>query len=107
MIGWCRPISDTPLMRKLGLDFVEVALAPLGLERIDSFTSVKRAVAASALPTAAFNNFLPQSPSRAKGRMVHAPRKALIRCSPLVTLRPRFRRSSHATSNLLIRQSSA
>jgi sugar phosphate isomerase/epimerase len=60
MIGWCRPISDTPLMRKLGLDFVEVALAPLGLERIDSFTSAKRAVAASALPTAAFNNFLPQ-----------------------------------------------
>jgi sugar phosphate isomerase/epimerase len=60
MIGWCRPLSDTPLMREVGLDFVEVALAPLGLEEPESFAAAKRAVATSALPTAAFNNFLPQ-----------------------------------------------
>lgn len=60
MIGWCRALSDTPLMREIGFDFVEVSLAPLGLEDPNSFASAKRAVAGSALPTAAFNNFLPQ-----------------------------------------------
>ncbi len=60
MIGWCRPLSDTPLMRDVGLDFVEVALAPLNLEDRASFTAAKKAVAGAALPTAAFNTFLPK-----------------------------------------------
>lgn len=59
MIGWCRPLSDAPLMRDVGLDFVEVALVPLGLENQATFAAAKKAVAAAALPTAAFNTFLP------------------------------------------------
>src|SRR3954468_19593840 len=60
LIGWCRPLADAPLMREVGLDFIEVALAPLGLENAESFAEAKREVAPSVLPTLAFNNFLPQ-----------------------------------------------
>lgn len=60
MIGWCRPLSDAAMMRDVGLDFVEVALAPLGLEDRASFAAAKRAEAGAALPTAAFNTFLPR-----------------------------------------------
>jgi sugar phosphate isomerase/epimerase len=61
LIGWCRPLADAPLMRDIGLDFIEVALAPLGLENAESFAKAKRQVTRSALPTLAFNNFLPQN----------------------------------------------
>ena len=61
LIGWCRPLADAPLMRDIGLDFIEVALAPLGLENAESFAKAKRQVTWSALPTLAFNNFLPQN----------------------------------------------
>lgn len=60
MIGWCRPLSDAPLMRDIGLDFVEAALAPLGLEDRETFAAARKAVAGAALPTAAFNTFLPR-----------------------------------------------
>src|SRR3712207_1744546 len=73
IIGWCRPISDTPLMRDVGLDFVEVALAPLGIEDAASFADAKRAIARSALPMLAFNSFLPQD-LRAVGREADIPR---------------------------------
>lgn len=48
------------MMRDTGFDFIEVALAPLGLEDDTSFASARRAVAGAALPTAAFNTFLPR-----------------------------------------------
>jgi sugar phosphate isomerase/epimerase len=59
-IGWCGPLSDAVLMREVGLDFIEVPLAPLGLEGRESFAAAKEAVAVAPLPTAAFNTFLPR-----------------------------------------------
>jgi sugar phosphate isomerase/epimerase len=59
-IGWCGPLSDAVLMREVGLDFIEVPLAPLGLENRESFAAAKAAVAIAPLPTAAFNTFLPR-----------------------------------------------
>lgn len=47
-------------MRDVALDFVEVALAPLGIEDAAGFADAKRAIVRSALPTLAFNSFLPQ-----------------------------------------------
>jgi sugar phosphate isomerase/epimerase len=58
-LGWCGPIENAPIIANAGLDFIEVPLAPLGLEERASFAAAKRAVAASPLPTLAFNLFLP------------------------------------------------
>ena len=58
-LGWCGPIENAPIIANAGLDFIEVPLAPLGLEERASFAAAKKAVTASPLPTLAFNLFLP------------------------------------------------
>ncbi|MGI4794345.1 MAG: TIM barrel protein, partial [Janthinobacterium lividum] len=58
-IGWCSPLEDAPLLRHCGLDFIEVALAPLGIESAAGLATAKARVQASVLPVEAFNNFLP------------------------------------------------
>ncbi len=58
-IGWCGAIGDAPLMKQVGLDFVEIPLAPLGLEDKATFAAAKRAVLDCALPTCAFNVCFP------------------------------------------------
>ena len=59
-LGWCRPLEDAPLLERLGYDFIEVALAPLGLEDKGTFAAAKRSVLGSSLPTSAFNTFFPK-----------------------------------------------
>jgi sugar phosphate isomerase/epimerase len=59
-LGWCGPIENAAIVAKVGLDFIEVPLAPLGLEDQTSLAAAKKAVAGSPLPTSAFNMFLPR-----------------------------------------------
>ncbi|WP_186445626.1 sugar phosphate isomerase/epimerase family protein [Paenibacillus cremeus] len=58
-IGWCASLKDAALIKQIGFDFIELPLAPFGLENPDTFAEAKRAVAASPLPTSAFNIFFP------------------------------------------------
>jgi sugar phosphate isomerase/epimerase len=59
-LGWCGPIENAAIIAKAGLDFIEVPLAPFGLEDQTSLAAAKRAIAACQLPTSAFNIFLPR-----------------------------------------------
>lgn len=59
-IGWCRALEDADLVKRVGYDFIEVPLAPMGLEDRESFEASKKRVSASPLPTCAFNVFFPQ-----------------------------------------------
>jgi hypothetical protein len=59
-LGWCGPIENAAIIEKVGLDFIEVPLAPFGLEDQKSLAAAKKAVAASQLPTLAFNVFIPR-----------------------------------------------
>jgi sugar phosphate isomerase/epimerase len=59
-LGWCRPLQDAALLGRLGYDFVEVALAPLGLEDKGGFVAARKAALGSPLPTSAFNTFFPK-----------------------------------------------
>ena len=59
-LGWCGPIENAAIIAKAGLDFIEVPLAPFGLEDRTSLAAAKKAIAASPLPTLAFNLFLPR-----------------------------------------------
>jgi sugar phosphate isomerase/epimerase len=58
--GWCGPLTQAALMREVGLDFIEVPLAPLGLEDRESFAAATAAITAAPLPADAFNMFLPR-----------------------------------------------
>lgn len=59
-IGWCESLQNAPLLRDIGYDFVELPLAPMGLEARDAFEAAKRAVQGSPLPPLAFNVFFPR-----------------------------------------------
>ena len=48
-LGWCGPIENAAIIEKAGLDFIEVPLAPFGLEDQKSLAAAKKAVAASQL----------------------------------------------------------
>ena len=43
-IGWCQSLPNAPLLREIGYDFVELPLAPMGLEARDTFEAGKQAV---------------------------------------------------------------
>jgi sugar phosphate isomerase/epimerase len=59
-LGWCGPIESATLVARVGFDFIEVPLAPLGLEKQASLAAAKMAIASCPLPTWAFNQFLPR-----------------------------------------------
>jgi sugar phosphate isomerase/epimerase len=59
-IGWCADLREAALLQRLGFDFVEVPLAPFGLDTRARIDTAKAAVATAPLPTAAFNNFFPR-----------------------------------------------
>jgi sugar phosphate isomerase/epimerase len=59
-LGWCGPIENAAIIAKAGFDFIEVPLAPFGLEDQKSLAAAKKAIAASPLPTSAFNIFIPR-----------------------------------------------
>ena len=59
-LGWCGPIENAAIIAKAGLDFIEVPLAPFGLEDQTSLAAAKAAIAACPLPTSAFNMFMPR-----------------------------------------------
>jgi hypothetical protein len=59
-LGWCGPIENAALIARVGFDFIEVPLAPLGLEKQASLAAAKMAIASCPLPTWAFNQFLPR-----------------------------------------------
>jgi hypothetical protein len=59
-LGWCGPIENAAIIAKAGLDFIEVPLAPFGLEDQTSLAAAKRAIGACPLPTSAFNMFMPR-----------------------------------------------
>ena len=59
-LGWCAPLRDAAKVRDLGYDFLEVPLAPFGLEDEASLAAAKKAVAGSPLPLTVFNWFYPQ-----------------------------------------------
>ena len=59
-IGWCESLQNASLLREIGYDFVELPLAPMGLEARDTFEAAKREVQSSSLPPLAFNVFFPR-----------------------------------------------
>jgi hypothetical protein len=59
-IGWCESLQNASLLREIGYDFVELPLAPMGLEARETFEAAKREVQNSPLPPLAFNVFLPR-----------------------------------------------
>jgi sugar phosphate isomerase/epimerase len=59
-IGWCESLQNASLLRELGYDFVELPLAPMGLEARETFEAAKREVQNSPLPPLAFNVFFPR-----------------------------------------------
>jgi sugar phosphate isomerase/epimerase len=59
-IGWCAPLQQADLVKEVGMDFLEVPLAPMGLEDKTTFDEAKRELAECPISTAAFNMFLPQ-----------------------------------------------
>jgi hypothetical protein len=44
-LGWCGPIESAALVARVGFDFIEVPLAPLGLEKQVSLAAAKMAIA--------------------------------------------------------------
>ena len=59
-LGWCAPLKDVDLIKEAGFDYIELPLAAQGLEDRDTFAASKKAIAASPLPAAACNYFLPR-----------------------------------------------
>lgn len=59
-IGWCVPLEKAILAKDVGLDFVEIPLAPLGLESSEAFAAAKQGISNCPLPTEAFNVFMPR-----------------------------------------------
>ena len=58
--GWCAPLKDVGLIMQAGFDYIELPLAARGLEDRATFAASKKAIAASPLPAAAFNYFMPR-----------------------------------------------
>jgi sugar phosphate isomerase/epimerase len=58
--GWCAPLKDIDLVMQAGFDYIELPLAAQGLEDRATFETSKKAIAASPLPTASFNYFMPR-----------------------------------------------
>jgi sugar phosphate isomerase/epimerase len=83
--GWCATPADAELISRIGYDFIELPLAPLGLEHRDSFNAAKASVSHLPLPPSAFNVFFPRD-MRVVGEQIDAPRvKAyLARASDLM-----------------------
>ena len=50
-LGWCGQIENAALIARVGFDFIEVPLAPLGLEKQASLAAAKMAIASCPLPT--------------------------------------------------------
>lgn len=59
-IGWCAALHNASLLKEIGYDFVELPLAPMGLEDRGTFAAAKKAVQGSPLPPSAFNVFFPK-----------------------------------------------
>lgn len=59
-IGWCEGLLNAALLKEIGYDFIELPLAPLGLEDRETFAASKQAVRHSPLATSAFNVFFPK-----------------------------------------------
>lgn len=59
-IGWCEGLPNAALLKEIGYDFIELPLAPLGLEDRETFAASKQAVRHSPLATSAFNVFFPK-----------------------------------------------
>jgi hypothetical protein len=53
-IGWCESLQNASLLREIGYDFVELPLAPMGLEARETLEAAKREVQNSPLPPLAF-----------------------------------------------------
>jgi sugar phosphate isomerase/epimerase len=60
-IGWCARIERGGDVKRVGYDFLEVALAPMNLEDDQSYRTAKAAASATPLATPVFNQFLPKS----------------------------------------------
>ena len=58
--GWCAPLKDVDRIMRAGFDYIELPLAAQGLEDRATFAASKKAIAASPLPAAAFNYFMPR-----------------------------------------------
>jgi sugar phosphate isomerase/epimerase len=58
--GWCAPLTDADLIKQAGFDYIEYPLAAQGLEDRTIFAASKKALAASPLPAAACNYFMPR-----------------------------------------------
>ncbi len=72
-LGWCGPLDQAAAIARAGYDFIEVQLAPLGLEDRATFAAAKQAISASPLPCRAFNVFMPRD-MRVVGDTVDAQR---------------------------------
>jgi sugar phosphate isomerase/epimerase len=59
-LGWCGPIENAAVIEEAGFDFIELPLAPFGLEDQNSLAAAKKAIGVSPLPIWAFNLFLPR-----------------------------------------------
>jgi len=59
-LGWCAPLKDVDLIKEAGFDYIELPLAAQGIEDRDTLATSKKAIAASPLPAAACNYFLPR-----------------------------------------------
>jgi sugar phosphate isomerase/epimerase len=57
-IGWCGRLDRADQVKRLGYDYLETALGSMNLEDDASYRDAKAAVAAAALPTPVFNQFL-------------------------------------------------
>jgi sugar phosphate isomerase/epimerase len=58
--GWCTKIENAELLKRLGYDFIELALAPLQLENKEEHQKLMEPVLRSPLPVKAFNIFFPK-----------------------------------------------
>lgn len=57
--GWCAGLDQAPLLRRLGYDFIELAIAPLRLEEPDEHERLLAPVLHSDFPVRAFNILFP------------------------------------------------
>ena len=72
-LGWCAPLAQAGLVKRLGYDYLEAPLNAFGLEDQASLVAAKRAVEKAPLPLTVFNSFYPRD-MRVVGDGVDAPR---------------------------------
>lgn len=56
-IGWCGRLENAEIMKRVGLDYIEIPIAPLNIEDDEDFKAAKAAIASSPLATTASNTF--------------------------------------------------